>query len=89
MFVVDLLFEFAAGKGELGGIGDDDVVTAVCMREVEWLVFAHESDCDAGGHAAHRPIGSIHMMPEPCIRETRLTLESLLDKGTRALTADI
>lgn len=44
MLVVDFLVELAAGEPDLVGVDDDDMVVAIDVRRVAWLVLAAKAD---------------------------------------------
>ena len=50
--VIYFLLQLVAGEQRPGGIDDDDIVAAIHMRRIAWLVFAPEPHGNDGGKPA-------------------------------------
>ena len=79
MRVVLLLKAFLARCVQVMAAGSDNIIAAISRGIPDWLVLAHEEDCDGRGNAAQGAgIGAdVDMMPGASISKPRLAVVSI------------
>ena len=63
VLIIDLLAELAAGEAHLIRIDDDDIVTAIDVRGIAWLMLAAQDVGDNGGNATNDETIGVNQMP--------------------------
>lgn len=89
MCAVQFLLALLARDVDVCAVGSDNVVAAVGGRVKDGLVFAHQSECYAGGEAAESAVVACDIDMVPCtgVGKARLYSLSIFDNNCEQLVA--